>query len=1147
MSIPSNLYAEKIYAEHPIALWALDDAQTYISFISDTNRNVNTWTKTNCTTAAYTDAFPYSPFSDSSTTQVFFNGTGATVKLVSAANINPGTSDTFAIGFYLYSFSTKISAVRVGYQVGTSDPVLKEAKLKPDDLDATKIYDRFWHSISETFTSGASNRKIIIEFDFDTISSESSVLINGVTAGSYSEEFNGTSLGVQYATVPTSLYTAASYPNGNVAYSYGSDTNVGYYLTSVNKTYARNSSTPMVYGSSSSTTLEPRNDMCLILPGMGFLNDSGKHRELSFETWLRVIGRTSEAKRIIGPVASTDGLYVDESFLVLKVGDNYEAHYVGEWDRPMLININLYTSGANVLVNGSEVISMQFDTTAIDFPNKTIDDKDADWIAFYSYTDAKVHVDCVAIYPYIVDTILAKRRFVYAQGVEFPEQLNKAYFGESFLVDYPYTQLGNNYNYPEAGKWSDGVSSGLLSKDGTLAPATYPKPKVSISGSTEDEWLQDTYASGRDYATLSSSNIGHLLFDSNTYFDAYTRAIYGVFSKDSEEKLTDQTLIKIQNKINGSYLEARLSGEIVSSEPAYTVSYVFKNGTSAEVSLGESNAVAEDTKFVAGFDLGILKSIGSSELATFLSSPENLIVYVGSLEDFSLSFWGKVYSVGFTSSQNWTNVSTYFSTSTGLPLTTLTSTQANALSQINTTYTTRFSERLGIEKMSIDTSVSGSWYDTIPLSVLAKTVNGETAGTTEYTLDYIQIDLDASIPPSSGSSYTNTNSSVRAYVHFQSPLVTSITSGLTSVAAPSNNFVEPGTDWETKRYEVVSGTVVKIPSSLNVLENILVVTIETDFDAVNYKSAFIRYLHVAGRSLNKTGENFISSKNGKRAYPYKIVDGNYTYSDVTPISLFKQSMPYFYANGNSGVNLIGDYDSLVDKGVVFRINETLATFCRLASVQAYVKYTKPTFPTTAQTLMIVDDGTTEIKINIVSANSANTRGRIFATLNDSESEFKDIKFFWNGQVAKDPTLNIGEWGVLGFSLLVPPNLDSKVGYLKLTGTALFNNISYYQAPKIELGERVVFRLWNDVSAESWSYWDDDNNEDTIPDTWTNMLITTAQPTVFGISPDLIYKTFTGTDRIIADSDVSTTNLLLNKYQYKLFNNYSTDIKVLPAR
>lgn len=53
MSNPSNLYAEKIYAEHPIALWSLDDKADYISLIDESDRNVNLWTITNGTSTVH--------------------------------------------------------------------------------------------------------------------------------------------------------------------------------------------------------------------------------------------------------------------------------------------------------------------------------------------------------------------------------------------------------------------------------------------------------------------------------------------------------------------------------------------------------------------------------------------------------------------------------------------------------------------------------------------------------------------------------------------------------------------------------------------------------------------------------------------------------------------------------------------------------------------------------------------------------------------------------------------------------------------------------------------------------------------------------------------------------------------------------------
>ena len=51
MSNASNLYAEKVFAEHPLALWPLDETVDYLSLISNEDRDISDslkWTATNC-------------------------------------------------------------------------------------------------------------------------------------------------------------------------------------------------------------------------------------------------------------------------------------------------------------------------------------------------------------------------------------------------------------------------------------------------------------------------------------------------------------------------------------------------------------------------------------------------------------------------------------------------------------------------------------------------------------------------------------------------------------------------------------------------------------------------------------------------------------------------------------------------------------------------------------------------------------------------------------------------------------------------------------------------------------------------------------------------------------------------------------------
>ena len=69
MSNPSNLYAEKIYSEHPLVLWALDDKADYISLITEAQRDIdNLWTTTGAATSL--GVIDNEPFPDSTTTLV---------------------------------------------------------------------------------------------------------------------------------------------------------------------------------------------------------------------------------------------------------------------------------------------------------------------------------------------------------------------------------------------------------------------------------------------------------------------------------------------------------------------------------------------------------------------------------------------------------------------------------------------------------------------------------------------------------------------------------------------------------------------------------------------------------------------------------------------------------------------------------------------------------------------------------------------------------------------------------------------------------------------------------------------------------------------------------------------------------------------
>ena len=280
MSTPSNLYAEKVYAEHPIALWALDDQADYLSLISNSKRDVykaspdaDAWTISGGSKAQV--SILNEPMPDTSTTRLTPNTSGLTnqIVLTSSEIVSPllmnSFQETFAIGAYIFANEPYVTSYEIGYTYdGLANPVLRSFD--------SQIGDR-WILVSETFKipQTVSGLRIVIKINSIVPPSGTTMLfdINGITFGQWSEEFLSSSSGLFGDTLPANVpfsYKAIT------AKSYGLQDLDGYYFISNQSLRAKNSSIPIVYGSSNVTRILPNGtDPSVILPGQGFLNDSG--------------------------------------------------------------------------------------------------------------------------------------------------------------------------------------------------------------------------------------------------------------------------------------------------------------------------------------------------------------------------------------------------------------------------------------------------------------------------------------------------------------------------------------------------------------------------------------------------------------------------------------------------------------------------------------------------------------------------------------------------------------------------------------------------------------------------------------------------------------------------------------------------------
>lgn len=1141
---PSNLYAEKIFAEHPIALWTLDDDIRYLSLITDANRDISTgWTITSGSAtniASPSETYPYYKLDTYVSRITKSAATSGTIIATSPIDTFSSNSDNFTIGFYYFLENPYITTINIGYDVGGT--ITYSSNISVED-----IYK--WNFASATFNATPANAKIVIKFTAAAASGSerASVLVNGLTVGKWAEDFNMIDLGAQKTLLPTDFFNIFGYfTEGVESKKYGDTSNPAYYITYNDVAYARSSSFPMVYGSSNSTILSYNNNgspdpaPSLVIPGYGFLNESQKYVTRTLEMWLKIKSQTIEPKRIVGPLTGTDGLYVNDAYLILRVGENFGSHYVGEWDRPMLVQITTTENSAKLFVNGEIVVSLLYSTKDLALQSYYNSTTLQDWIGFFAHSDVpKIEIDCIAIYPYEVDRTLSIKRFVYGMGVDFPDSLVGTHGGKSMIPDYSVANYANNQTYGQLQKNSftqgklDGgsVINQVITVPKYVPPTivVQPQPVTNATIYTVDDLIGEQVYS--DYIDLQPSTPwndieSHIFFPTINPIQDKTKAIY-IIATRSEANTTKQILFKIYDPTTKNFLEAytiRAGGQ---DRIQYNFQY---NGVANVLATAVGNVIG--TKFGAGIvidDLITANTTHGSNLYTFFSNQKNLVMYVGGDEAFTANttFTGKIYKVGISNTRNLRKISSLFTSGrfTG-SATTLNNNVATYTMIINSFDSNWF----------LDVSTNMYWQDTIPLSSLAKFSGGQ------YLLDYLQINFDYPKPITFSSSEYNTDSSqVRAYLTFQDIVDganTDILDFSNTIRVTNTNSIDVdsgATPYTTTKYEVVDGTVVYVPTNTDIDTTSLVVALDINIESVKLNPLALRNVQVAAQaiSLDSANPTEIGTKRGIGLISYgSDVNGN------NPVLINKEDLStHFNLSSKSGIMVTGSTSD--SRGYYFDLNKNESDIFDIALIQATVKFPITAF-STSDTLIfeVLNGATSKVKIYIDSINTANTRARIFAK-DENGNTYNYLDYFINGVQTSYPVITLDEWVTIGLKFKEHYDFANTSGKLRICGPMLINNMSYFQLKAGDESNYIVdYSKWAgvyyDTSPVGVNIWSDYS---TTP-TWQDVLIATVDATeINGLDMKDVYETFTGTSKIIASYDAneaSPVKLMTSLYKYVFY-------------
>lgn len=1200
MSTSSNLYAEKVFAEHPLALWALDESTDYVSLITEAQRSISapSWLVVGAATSQVDS--PEHPTKNlpgvvnTISPTLVPNGSIGTVQMSSPILVDVNTDisssiKTFAISTYIHPLGKSLDlSIGYTYSIGGVPQAPVGVVLPVDDLNS-------WAFISESFVlpSSFEDLRVFMQVSYTSTGTQYSFITNGLCVGQWLEQFSLESLGVQLEDINASrVIDIAIDGYGSIANSYGLQSLDGYYLSENNVLCASNTSIPMVFGSTGSTKITPRDSgPSLIIPGLGFMNQSGQYNDLTFEMWIKIKTSAIDFRKIFGPIASSDGLYINDAFLTLRVGSNSKSYFIGEWDRPMLLAIRLSKNLASLVVNGEEVISMNVITDNLDFVSKYSDSgKDNDWLGFYSYPDVPViELDCLGIYPYKVSNIVEKRRWIYGQAVKASENINGLDTAANISFDYPVSNYAKNYSYPDIGRWSQGINENLSIDNRSLSLPQYSLPEIAFSRKSLSDWTRDVEAiqdSTIPFMTLRPNSAwdnieGYVLFPQLTVLNQKMQAFYALMSVDATNN-GNQTLFYLENEITKDVFEAQLQQD----EIVYTLKSLNSDGSTSVQFTLTKDAKISGGFFAVGLSIDSFVNVYGGRLSAFFGSRKNIKLYVGGSHRLENTFSGKIYRIGFGTTRNIQKVSAIFTpdgtvagydefetsvvSDGGSTPTTIRQYEFDAGNSYFGNSSSPFSDiadggsvysilaeyildhiasytlipKMFLGSFSLDVGVNGYWQDYTPLSYFGKNIVNE-GGIITFGLDYLQFNVGY---PQSGryinNAYDTLDSTVKTYISFQyldNPSTTNISAFTVTQPAPQSGVIYPGTNWQTTKYEVVDNMIIYPPSNVDFKTIALVTHVEALSKGIKENPIKIQSLQIASQALNSFIPTDIGTKYGASVFSYTKAGVYYDYKGKNPFTIYKGSTPHMYMTSTSGITPKDTEGYTVDRGIYIPINSSASDFYRVSAWQMALRYDKEIFPAFLTEIFEIEhyDSTNNpavIKFYLSPEDSSGKRAKIYAVDVSTGLMRSDIVFYVNGKEVKTPYINLSSWMILGISFANPLVFDGNVGALRFTGPLSFDNISHYQSTAKDEASRFGYRKWSSLKAipgnedVDWLYWKTQVNDLSQPYGWRDVLFTSFNDFV-GLSGKTIYAKYTGTDHIVVDSD---SLLVLNGYRYRIY-------------
>lgn len=1129
----SNLYSARIFAEHPSVLWDMDDNFDFVSLLDSSGKKFDTWGLENLQEEVFSipNSLPlpfeyFAVFSlASSSASLSASAIGPSISI--EEDLDPEKRGV-SINAFVYDYEGFISSYDIGFIINGEEYFSNFSKKN------IASWEKIFHSYEQYPDSG--DLQPFIRINYLDVSLEPdpnlNFAINAVSVGQWSEVFHNENTGtikeeIFDENLKSILSETTTLPIEDIykvtADAYGiADTQDGYYIIEKNKMLSSNQSLPIVFGSNNVISVGHPvfgETPSMVFPKNNFLNESGRFKELTAEFWIRAFTKSQTPIRIFGPLKSKDGIYIERDYITIKIGPFRKSYFIGKWYRPMLIDFRYAIDSASLLINGDLVIDMEIDQSKINFP-----EIDEDYIGFFGNRLVyPFNIDIFAVYPYLVQEQIAKRRFVYAQGVDSFDNIASKFLGDSFSTDFSFAEYTSSLNYPDMTNWNSGFFVNSSTNSKFLSLPEHKLPEVLFNQEVDqDQFIVDNYSIQDDieYAFIKlspSANYDDL--DGKIYFSDFNvlstkvNSFYGIFWVDSFKE-EEETIFQFNNNFNLNTFKATIHNN--------SIKYYYNQ------TLIKTFNIEEQKYFVAGIELEKISKIYSSLLRNFFSSPQQLSLTVGRVGQEDVGFSGRIYRLVFNNKFFTDKDIKVYVDSDGFI-------DPNEDLDKRLDYVGNYTllPQILENSLILDVGSYGYWEDSIPLSYFGKIVR-DRLGKQYYDLDLIQFNIEIPSPLiflrdryavlDGGLSNTidfdlsfdgGEPGSTNFFLEFDGgdPFTTEFEEFLTDeqydtafreygkkdyttkVFATIQESNEVGSipysqyentfrigedrvldfdnvsNFRSTKYEIVDGTIIFPPKEQVDFEDYYV-TIHIEMQTKGIRTYPLRVKKMSFASLAFDESNFysISSSNGSKAFPFSRIGQSYIQKQKNPFMMYRETSPYLYKTGDSGISVMPYSESSFNRGLSIPINQQLSDEYLLGGIQMWTMYNRDDFFDKEMVVAKIRSEQKSYDIKIVPV--ANGARATFALYNEGTEDLSSgVTYYQNGRVVDFPYIEPLIWNNFVFALDESIQLNSSVGQFEIYEGVLLNNIAFYKKSSDILGSTVVDKNWQELRLESnWGDW-----------------------------------------------------------------------------